>query len=122
MATTSYNDIDFDADDFTLPPQIDTDFTVPSRLVSTTTTNRPASPIQIDEEVVVKNKRKPAVKLIDRYPSLHSSSNGRLLSDRGLKHLRRDAPQHLKFKGKGHEVQPLETFDGNLRNKIYCDY
>jgi len=24
------------------------------------------SPIQIDEEVVVKNKRKPAVKLIDR--------------------------------------------------------
>lgn len=67
MATTSYNDIDFDADDFTLPPQVDTDFTVPSRLVSTTATNGPTSPIQIDEEVVVKNKRKPAVKLIDRF-------------------------------------------------------
>jgi hypothetical protein len=29
---------------------------------------RPNSPIQIDEEVVVKNKRQPKVKLIDRYP------------------------------------------------------
>jgi hypothetical protein len=28
---------------------------------------RPNSPIQIDEEVVVKNKRQPRVKLIDRY-------------------------------------------------------
>lgn len=66
MASTSYDNIDFDADDFTLPPQIDTDFTAPSRLVSTTTNNRPTSPIQIDQEVIVKNKRKPAVKLIDR--------------------------------------------------------
>lgn len=67
MAMTSYNDIDFEADDFTLPPQVDTNFTVPSRLVSTTATNGPTLPIQIDEEVVVKNKRKPAVKLIDRF-------------------------------------------------------
>ena len=68
MATTSYNDIDFDADDFSLPPQIDTDFIGSSRLVSTTAnTNGQPSTIEIDKEVVVKNKRKPAVKLIDRY-------------------------------------------------------
>jgi hypothetical protein len=69
MASMSYDSIDFDADDFALPPQIDTDFSAPSRLLSTTS-NRPPSPIQIDEEVVVKNKRKPRVKLIDRYPVL----------------------------------------------------
>lgn len=57
---------DFDADDFVLPPQTETDAAVPSRPTNTTTTARSTSPIQIDEEVVVKQKRKPTVKLIDR--------------------------------------------------------
>ena len=51
---------DFD-DDFTLPPEMDADYSLP---------DRPLSPIQIDQEVTVKQKRKPAVKLFDRYPLL----------------------------------------------------
>lgn len=63
MATTSYENIDFDADDFTLPARIDADFASFSQQRS----NPPATaPIQIDEEVVVKNKRRPTVKLVDR--------------------------------------------------------
>jgi hypothetical protein len=66
LAMADYAGFDFDADDFTLPPQIETDAAAPSWPTNTTTTARPTSPIQIDEEVVVKQKRKPTVKLIDR--------------------------------------------------------
>jgi hypothetical protein len=47
--------------DLSLPPER------PYRSPEPTTFGaRPTSPIQIDEEVVVKNKRQPRVKLIDR--------------------------------------------------------
>jgi hypothetical protein len=71
-------DLDYDDDDFVLPPRLDDTF-----LASTRSTHHPAaldnptegrltSPIQIDEEVVVKQKRKPQIKLLDRYiSSLH---------------------------------------------------
>ena len=72
---TSIDDIDLTADDFVLP-QLDFDFDNPSRLLqqpsnnnniaATMTTGHPTSEIQIDEEVVIKNKRKPQVKLFDR--------------------------------------------------------
>jgi hypothetical protein len=55
-------DDEFDVEDDYVIPQINTDFTIPSRNLPA----RAPSPIQIDEEVVVKNKRKPAVKLVDR--------------------------------------------------------
>jgi hypothetical protein len=58
----SYND-DFE-DEFAPPPDMD-DYSGPAN--TRPTTHRPVSPIQIDQEVTVKQKRKPAVKLIDRY-------------------------------------------------------
>jgi hypothetical protein len=63
-------EIDYDADDFELPPEISSE--LPPLPTSrpphqSLPTGGPTSPIQIDEEVVIKNKRKPQVKLIDRY-------------------------------------------------------
>jgi hypothetical protein len=58
---------DFADDDFQLPPEVNTDLPPPNRLQQPLP-NRETSPIQIDQEVVIKNKRKPRVKLIDRYP------------------------------------------------------
>lgn len=61
-----------DEDDIQLAPELDLSLP-PERPyhapAQTTTTfgERPTSPIQIDEEVVIKNKRQPKVKLIDRY-------------------------------------------------------
>jgi hypothetical protein len=54
---------DFDFEDDYVIPQINEDFTIPTPNVPA----RAPSPIQIDEEVVVKNKRKQAVKLVDRF-------------------------------------------------------
>ena len=90
-------------DAFALPPEMEADFSLPDR-PRPSTTNRALSPIQIDEEVTIKQKRKPAVKLIDRQSPQRKSLMCSLLSDRGLKHLRREAPSRLKFKGKGFEV------------------
>jgi hypothetical protein len=76
QAMAAYNpSMDYDADDFELPPEINIDLPpVPTRLQQSLpiTTGRATSPIQIDEEVVIKNKRKPRVKLIDRYPWRYS--------------------------------------------------
>lgn len=110
---TPFDEFDWGDDSFTMP-EANVDSNEPARPVQPTNNNttmeaseRGNSEIQIDEEVVVKNKRKPQVKLIDRWSLIIYGAEGRLLSDRGLKRLRHDAPKHLKFKGKGHEVQPL---------------
>ena len=70
----------FDEDDFVLPPQPTTNigtesfeqFINASNTANATLLNPPlpttSNPIQIDEEVIIKNKRKPQIKLIDRYP------------------------------------------------------
>ena len=79
MAATDSFDPYFDYDDeeqTVLPPRLNAD---DSHLTSRFTTDSsnttlPTSSIHIDEEVVVKNKRKPAVRLIDRYPPAHLSS------------------------------------------------
>lgn len=58
--------------------------------------NRSAAGLGIDEEVeIAKKPRVPRVKL----------DEARLLSDAGIKKLRKTAKDKLKFKGKGHEVR-----------------
>jgi len=101
-------DAEFEDEDIVLPPRLNVDDShIVARINSLANSNgnNVITPIHIDEEVVVKAKRKPAVKLLDRHPPFSPATKQyRLLSDRGLKHLRVDAPKHLKFKGKGHEV------------------
>jgi hypothetical protein len=68
-------DFNYDDDNFVLPPRLDDTFLAPTRPsnplpMDNPANGRPTSPIQIDEEVVVKHKRQPQVKLIDRYISL----------------------------------------------------
>jgi hypothetical protein len=71
MASYSYNnDVE---DEFALPPDMDPNYSGPA--ITRPTTHRALSPIQIDQEVTVKQKRKPAVKLIDRYPSTTDNAN-----------------------------------------------
>jgi hypothetical protein len=62
----SYN---FDNDDdFTLPPQLTTNTQSFDDFVNApTTTDNTTTPIQIDDEITIKAKRKPTIKLIDRY-------------------------------------------------------
>lgn len=63
--------------------------------------NRDAEGLGLDEEVeVTKKPRAPRVKLDET----------RLLSDAGIKKLRRTAKDKLKFKGKGHEVRRLSRY------------
>lgn len=58
--------------------------------------NRSAAGLGIDEEVeIAKKPRVPRVKL----------DEARLLSDAGIRKLRKTAKDKLKFKGKGHEVR-----------------
>jgi replication fork protection complex subunit Csm3/Swi3 len=111
-------DDDFDFGDNFVIPQVHADFTIPPP--ETNTAIRASSPIQIDEEVVVKRKRKPIVKLHDRFFSTLNSTDSRLLAPEGLPALQSKAPQKLKFKGKGHEVRSIcQAFI--RRNKIYND-
>ena len=96
---TSYDDIDFESDNFILPPLLNTDIPAShsALLQPPTTSNLPLPTVQIDEEVVLKPKRKRQIRIKER-----------LLTDRGLNHLRSDAPRQLKFKGKGYEKQDLQ--------------
>lgn len=113
-------DVDDENDPFSdnYKPTIPTDTT---REQPTSKSNKNAAGLGIDEEVEVAKKiRAPRVKLDEeRYAfALHFIFGGsnffdRLLSAAGIPKLRRRAKDHLKFKGKGHEVR-LESIQISL--------
>lgn len=64
--------------------------------VASKPTNNADAGLGIDEEIVVTKKRIPIPKLDDV----------RLRSEPGIPRLRKISKERLRFKGKGHEVQP----------------
>jgi replication fork protection complex subunit Csm3/Swi3 len=63
----------------------------------TTTTTAQEAPKNIDEEIIVRKKRKPVPKLDEQL----------LLSDKGLSKLRKITRSRIKFRGKGHEFSDM---------------
>jgi len=116
-------DFDYDDDDdFALPPRLQDSLLSSSRTPNPLPLNEasgagPTSPIQIDEEVVIKNKRKPQVKLIDRYIPSTPSLTQTTLRQRSKASATRRASQTQVQRQRTRGSLP-DRNRGNCRNKI----